>query len=741
MNVLKKIIITFVIGMFLIPVFVFAEDKPTNDAPGTQIPKLDASETQDAPILQNNEVYPFWGPVCQRYTYSVTYLDQKGRAPEYMQIYFNGKMIDMEKEDPNNNDYKNGVKYIYKYVPTKIGSNFYYFEASNGVGKARAAIIDSPDNGPVLFDSDFKNNEIVLYDKENDKVTWNYPTHEEWVGGVALSDDGKYLAAKTSYHVYLFDTSKSEPLWVYDSSVDNMIGGDVKGGIDISADGSKIFAAIGSKALLFDKNSKIPAWEYSNNGQVSGSAYNVSISADGNYAASAMAGGGECDAGEGQCKEKDALIFWNTNSKDPLWRYQTEGNFHDVSISADGSYLASSTGCPDRSAYIFSRDSNEPIVQSEMLTKDSPVDEASISADGMYSVFGAESSDGGVFLFDRNSNNPIWKFPTPNGISVRALSMTPDSKYIGAATMAKGYAYIFSRDSNEPTDTWDVDASLGVEDIADDGSYIAVGGTDKKVHIFERGKSEQQSQFDLTEFVGELDVSGNGKYVAAGTSGSVYFFESLDIDNNSVSECAQIIEPSPKPTNYSADIAKPTNNKTGFDMPLKISGIIFILSLIISAVYLYLIKKDKITRNKMIASLLLIIILVSFGAALYFILVDNSNTHNVDSPNVVKSQDIQTDDSANTDDVNKNVEVANPEGESTSVINDSSSEGSSTTNDNVSGDSSSQNVIQQDPSGDNNSSENVIIQDETNGDSGNVINNTESNDGTSSDGGAGIVVD
>ncbi len=151
-------------------------------------------------------------------------------------------------------NYKNGVKYIYKFIPNKLGSNFYYFEASNALGKARAAIIDSPDNGPVLFDSTFAKNEIAVVYSETGQKVLSFQTKEEWVGGIALSDDGKYLAAKTSNHVYPFDTQKSDkPLWEFQSGSE--VGGDVKGGVVISGDGSRIFVLIGSIATLFNKNS------------------------------------------------------------------------------------------------------------------------------------------------------------------------------------------------------------------------------------------------------------------------------------------------------------------------------------------------------------------------------------------------------------------------------------------------------------------------------------------------------
>ncbi|MDP3988239.1 MAG: WD40 repeat domain-containing protein [Candidatus Levybacteria bacterium] len=502
---------------------IFAEDK---NAPGGIIPKL--PKTANDPQLLEGHVYPNWGPLCQRYAYSVIYQDKNGRKPEYVKIYFNGKMIDMQKVNPNDNDYKKGVKYFYKYVPNKLGSNFYYFEASNGLGKARDAIIDSPDNGPVLFKSAFEKNEIAVIDKQSGKKILSFSTGKEWVGGIALSDNGKYLAAKASKHIYLFDTSKpKEPLWAFNIE-QGRIGDDVKGGIAISGDGSKIIAAFGEKVALFDKTSNKPIWIYTG-----GNSYNVAISKDGKYMAAAT-------AGEESNQNSNLLILWNGKSEKPLWQYHSPGNFHDVSLSDNGSFIAGSTGCPDRRFYLFSKDSNKPLVKSDPLTRDSPVHRAKISSDGSLIAVGSESDSGAVFLFKKGSKEPAWKFPTQNGSSVRALNFTPDGKYIGASTFG-GSAYIFDSKSSQPVASWNVNEALGGIDIADDGSFIATGGTDNKLHIFEKGKTTG-TEIPFNEYVEEIDISANGKYIAVGTGGSVYFFETFNKDSAPI-PCTSIIEP------------------------------------------------------------------------------------------------------------------------------------------------------------------------------------------------------
>ncbi len=524
-----KAFFAFVLVLFLsLSLFqsVFAEDKNT---PGGMIPKL--PKTASDPELFEGHVYPNWGPPCQRYTYSVIYRDKEGRKPQYLKIYFNGQMIDMQKENSNENDYKKGVKYIYKYVPNKIDSNFYYFEASNGKGRTRASIIDSPDNGPVLFTTPFDKNEVSVISRSTGMKILNFSTGKEWIGGVALSDSGQYLAVKTSQHIYLFDTGKpTKPLWQFNCE-QCRIGDDVKGGVAISGDGSKIFAAFGERVALFNKSSNQPIWVY----EKAGNAYNVAISKDGKYMAAAT-------AGDEANINSNLIILWQVQSEKPLWQYHASGNFHDVSLSEDGRFISGSTGCPDRRFYLFSRDSNKPLIQSDPLTRDSPVHRAKISSDGSTIAIGSESDSGAVFLFDKKSKSPVWKFSTPNNSSVRALNFTPSGKYIGAATFG-GDAYIFEKDSKTPVANWKLNASLGGIDIADDGSFMAVGGTDKKLYILDKS-SKSKTEIPFNEYIEEVDVSANGKYIAAGTGGSVYFFETyISQDRGKVFDCSSVTEP------------------------------------------------------------------------------------------------------------------------------------------------------------------------------------------------------
>ena len=536
---MKKILLAIsllIFSLFLFSSFVLAETKEySSDAPGRTIPKL--PQTPNDPELVDGHVYPMWGPVCQRYTYSVVYKDKEGRAPKYVQIYFNGKMIDLEKENPADNDYKRGVRYFYKYVPKKIGANFYYFEASNGLGKARASIIDSPDNGPVLFESAFDQNEIGLIDTQKKEKILSYPTGEKWVEQTAISDDGKYFAAKTTNEVLFFETQNPQkPLWKYKLGVEENTG-DMVGEVALSADGSVIAASANDKVLVFDKQSNQPRWI----AEMKSKSLNIAISANGQYLATVIS------TPTPESTNANTLVFWQTDNKNPLWRYENIANIHDLDLSADGSFLAAATGCPDRRAYIFSKDSNEPILRSEMLTYDSPVQKARVTDDGK---LGAFTTDGGpesslLLLFDKDSKQLVWKYDDGVRRAARSLGMTPDGNFIVVGNM-KGDLYLFSKGNNTPLKKWQFPSSFGALDISDDGQIIAAGGTDKKVYLIDR-QSNQQKEIAFNEFVDTLDMSGDGKYVVAGTGASPYFFEDIQGPNkDKVYGCETVIEPEPR---------------------------------------------------------------------------------------------------------------------------------------------------------------------------------------------------
>lgn len=516
---------------FLLTQIVWAEEKSTE-----MVPKLSAAEMIDAPTIVNSEVYPFWGAPCTNYTYYAIYKDEKGREPKYMRIWLNGEWHDMTllKGDP-----QNGATYIYNYIPTSGSSNFYYFEASNGVGKVRASIIDSPDNGPVLFSEKLDNNEIVLLDK-NGKEIWSYDTGVDWVEGVAISKDGNYIAAVTNFYIYLFSKDSKEPLWKFCQHCEipsSLISGNMAG-VAVSADGSYIAADMQGTIYLFSKESNKPIWTRN----IESGSIGIDMSDDGNVIA---AGTGNADSGKGQKiflfdKEGNTLGEYKPSHLE----YDQTGDFYQPDVTPDGRYISISTGCPDRRAYLFSKE-GELLFRSEQMTYDSPVHKSAISDDGSLIAYSADHIRGKeiVFLFD-NQGKKLWSFSSQEDSTARAISISSDGNYIAAGT-STGHIYLFSNNNNKPL--WKFTESGRFVQFGDvklnlDGSLLVAAGTTKKVYLFSRESNKPLWEHPVNTWITKIDF--NGEHIVAGTGPREYFFEGESVSPDKI-QCKEIIQPEP----------------------------------------------------------------------------------------------------------------------------------------------------------------------------------------------------
>ena len=526
-----KIVSVFGIVLFLLAAnFVLAEEKTTE-----MVPKLTAAETIDAPTIVDSSVYPFWGVPCTNYTYYAIYKDEKGREPKYMRIWLNGVWHDMKllKGDP-----KNGATYTYNYIPDSGSSNFYYFETSNGVGKARASIIDSPDNGPLLFSEKLDNNEIILLDK-NGKEIWSFDTGRDWVEGVAISKDGNYIVAVTNFYIYLFSKDSNKPLWSFckQCEIPPVVFGTARG-IAISADGGYIVGDLDGILYFFKKESNKPLWQKS----IESGAIGIDMSDDASVIA---AGVGEADGGRGQKiflfdKEGNRLGDYKPSHLD----YDQTGDFYQPDVTPDGKYVAVTTGCPDRRAYLFSKE-GEMLFRSEQLTFDSPVHKSAISDDGSLIAYSADHQQGKeiVFLLN-NEGKKIWSFSSQDDSTARAVSISADGNYIAAGT-STGHIYLFSKDSNKPL--WKFTESgrfapFGDIKLNSDGSLLATGGTTKKVYLFSKGSNKPLWEYPVNTWITKIDF--NGEYIVAGTGPREYFMEGESISPDKI-QCKEVIQPEP----------------------------------------------------------------------------------------------------------------------------------------------------------------------------------------------------
>jgi len=532
---MNKIVMLFLVFSIFISSTVFAELK--SDAMTVQ--KLTAEETKDAPILTGSNVYPFFGLPCTNFTYSVTYKDEKGRAPSYIRIWLNGEWHDATKVS---GDYTTGAKYTFNYVPTSGKSVFYYFEASNGAGKARAGIIDSPDQGPLLYEDKLDDNQIMLLDKSGN-LLWAYDTKNDWVEGVAMSKDGNRIAAVTGYYIYLFSKDSNTPLWSFcqGCQVPPVTMASFNG-VDISADGKFVAATLGNTLYYFSAESNVPVWEK----QLESNVIGVAISENGSYVAVGM--GNSNDAGDKiQFFDSYGTMLWEYKADHP--GYVQTGNFYRPAMTPDANYVAISSGCPDRRAYLFSKDGSL-LFRTEMLTTDSPVHKSAISENGNYIAYSADHMTGKdvLFLYSK-SGQKLWSFGSSSDSTARAVSISEDGNYIGLGTLA-GNIYMFSKFSNVPlwkfseTGTF---AKIGDVKLSPDGKLLAAVGSTKKVYLFSKDSSIPLWEYSASTYVTFVDF--NGEYVVAGTGAREYVFEGNSASTQEVT-CTEIIQP-PKQTGSS----------------------------------------------------------------------------------------------------------------------------------------------------------------------------------------------
>lgn len=521
----KVIAAVFILSMFLLQTVANAELKSSDVG---IVPKLTEEEMEDAPELYNSIVYPSFGTPCTNFTYIVKYRDSQGRSPSYIRIWLNGEWHDMEKVK---GDYTSGAMYAYSYVPTSGKELFYYFEASNGAGKARAGIIDSPDQGPVLYAEKLDNNQVILLDSDGNEL-WTYETGNDWVEGVAISDGGEYITASAGRYIYLFSKDSGDPLWSFcENCGESSAIFTNAAGVDISADGEYVAGSLGDSLFFFDRESNTPLWQ----ANIECNAIGIAVSEHGEYIA---VGGSN-------------KVFFFDKAGTKLWEYQPShpdyeqtGNFYRPAMTPDGSYTAVSTGCPDRRAYLFSNDGTM-LFRTEQLTEDSPVHKSAISNDGNHIAYSFDHSQGStiVTLFDK-SGNELWSFSSQSDSTARAVSISEDGNYVAGGTTA-GNIYLFSRTSNVPLWSFSEGGSfshIGEVKLNSDGSLLAAGGAAKKVYMFSRDSNTPLWEYDAVTYVTFIDF--NGEYVVAGTGAREFMFEGNSASREEV-ECTEITNPTP----------------------------------------------------------------------------------------------------------------------------------------------------------------------------------------------------
>jgi WD40 repeat protein len=323
---------------------------------------------------------------------------------------------------------------------------------------------------------------LYLFGKDSGTPIWTYEVGD--MMRVEISADGEYIAiASNNHNFYLFSTANSTPLWNY--TAENAWE------VAISGNGEYIVAAADwDKLYFFHRDSNIPLWNHS-----IGLWPTLSISDNGDYIVA-----GDWDSGN--------ISLFGKDSGDPIWQFQydTPNGCREVSISADGRYIAGSTG-PDTSGQAFLWNKNSSVPLWTNYTKENEyIISTQISDDGRYVGIGTQPD--GFYLFD-NIVLKNWDLE----VGARSVSITDDGRLVAIGDGSK----VRLVDNSNGTTIWSYETYGAIDNIAtsSNGTYIAAGGYDYRVYLFNKESSTPLWYSELDERVLSLDMSADGSYIVA----------------------------------------------------------------------------------------------------------------------------------------------------------------------------------------------------------------------------------
>jgi len=485
---MKKVVLSVILLFFLFcPFSVFAAESKLID--GGANPNL---------VLPGTPV-----------TFFTIYKDPQGKPPAYVKLVMKGQTFDMKKVS---GDFITGARYEYQWIPKEgdQGSEFHY-EASDGKDTFRLPLYESGTLAPPnVISQELNKNKIYLFSKDSDKPLVSFDAKTNFVSNIAISADGSYWVAKAGNMIYLFSGTNPEPAWQYQCSNNP----EYSGWVAISGDGKYIAGGCNNTLHLFTKDSNKPVWSYQGAQGEYTSIYTVSISKNGEFLA----------LGTTTSNNGGLLAVFSKDSNKPLWvRRFNPGNIHALAMSSDGNYIAAGTHCPDRKTYLFSRQSNQPLLE-YVASEGSPVWSAAISADGQSAVYGLDSAGTyeGILLFNPNQKTPTKKWQTDWWI--RSLAMSSDGKYIAAGS-GDHKIYLIDKDKDQPVWQFEAGDRVGTVGISSNGQYLVGGSKDKKIYFLAKESSRPLWKFQTDSWVNAVAISADGNFIVAGNGIAHYLAE------------------------------------------------------------------------------------------------------------------------------------------------------------------------------------------------------------------------
>ena len=322
---------------------------------------------------------------------------------------------------------------------------------------------------------------------------WSYH-----IGGdspwMAISSNGKYVAAASTNDVVYYYDQSGNPLWNFTLTTPAITAGNRRA--EVSSDGEYVLASDDKTIRYFDKTGTVH-WTNTTRGTFLQSA----ISEDGDTVVTSTLDG--------------KVFFFDSDGK-LLNNYQTGDGVYGLAISQNGQYVA--VGSFDNNVYLF--DNAGQLIWSNKTG--GRVNSVAISADGQYIASGGYDSK--VYLFSRE-NQYLWSYSA--GRTVHWVSISGDGETIAAASW-DSKVHCLNRDGTPrwqyPTLGW-----VYSVDVSQDGNYVAAGSDDAYIYLLNSDDGTLSWKYN-TGYSGSagciVSISSNGRYLAASANtGSIYFFD------------------------------------------------------------------------------------------------------------------------------------------------------------------------------------------------------------------------
>src|SRR5581483_8534160 len=263
----------------------------------------------------------------------------------------------------------------------------------------------------------------------------------------------------------------------------------------------------------------------------------LNFAADGPVDTVKISGNDRYVAAGTQAGDKNGSVYFFDNNGTLFWKYTADRQILQVAVSSDGKYLAAAgsqfyhygthgpAGWNNGEVYYFDKNGNllwtYPVTRSNDHT-------VSISPDGSY----VATKDEAVVEFLDNHGNKLWSYTAGHGTEENVsagssyLTMSPDGKYVITSDYADGI--LLFDDAGKIVLAKNTGKHFFYQSISYDGSFIAAsaqqwGESDPgATYLFDKNGTV------LWSYPGDMKsvISGDGRYVLGGiwNGGPTLFF-------------------------------------------------------------------------------------------------------------------------------------------------------------------------------------------------------------------------